>query len=60
MTEEVCLTWIYSMHQCAAVHNQMTMITGMKHKTSEQHIELGRSSNIKDFRDLLKISNWFE
>ena len=36
------------------------MITGMKHKTSEQHIELGRSKNIKDFKDLLKISNWFE
>ena len=48
------------MHQWAAVHNQMTMITGMKHKTSEQHIELGRSKNIKGFRDLLKISNWFE
>ena len=38
----------------------MTMITGMKHKTSEQHIELGRSRNIEDFKDLLKISNWFE
>ena len=38
MTGEFPLTWIYSMHQCAAVHNQMTMITGIKHKASEQHI----------------------
>ena len=38
----------------------MTMIRGMKHKTSEQHIELGRSRNIEDFKDLLKVSNWFE
>ena len=51
MTGEVPLTWIYSMNQCAAVHNQITMITGMKHKTSEKHIELGRSRNIKDFKD---------
>ena len=48
------------MHHCAAVYNQITMITEMKHETSEQHIELGRSRNIKDFKDLLKISNWFE
>ena len=60
MTEEVRLIWIHSSHQSAAVHNQMTMITRMKHKTSEQHMELGRSRNIKDFKDLLKISNWFE
>ena len=57
---EVRLTWIYRMHQCADFYNQMTMITGMKHKTSEQHIDLGRSRNTKDFQDLLKISYWFE
>ena len=60
MRGEGRLTWIYSMHQCVAVHNQMTMITGMKHMTSEKHIELDRSRNIKGFKDLLNISNWFE
>lgn len=35
------------------------MITEMKYKTSEQHIELGRSRNIKCFKVFLKIRNPF-
>ena len=54
------MIWLHSMHQCAVVHNQMTMITGMQHKTSEQHIKLGKSRNIRDFKDLLKVRDWFE
>ena len=31
MTEAVCLQWIYSMHECAGVHNAMTTLTGLQH-----------------------------
>ena len=40
ITESVCLQW---MHKCAGIHEAMTMLTDMKTKASEQHIELGRS-----------------
>ena len=43
MTDTVRLTWIHSMHTCADVHNSMTEPTNLKHKTSEQHKELGKT-----------------
>ena len=57
ITESVRLQWILSMHKCAGIQEAMTMMTDMKTKASEQHIELGRSS---DFQDLLKIQEWFD
>ena len=43
ITESVRLQWILSMHKCAGIHEAMTTMTNMKTKTSEQHVELGRS-----------------
>ena len=43
VAETVRLQWIYSMHKCAGVHDAMTTTTNLKHRTSEQHIELGTS-----------------
>ena len=61
ITESAHLQWILSMHKCAAgIHEAMTMITDMKTKASEQHIELGRSRCKCDFQDLLKIQEWFD
>jgi len=40
-TESVRLTWVYTMHQCADVHNAMNRLTGLHDKTSEQHAERG-------------------
>ena len=40
MSEETWLLWIHSMHQCASIHNEMTMVTGKKHATSDQHVEI--------------------
>ena len=59
MTETVRLQWIYSMHKCAGVHEAMTSMTNVKHKTSEQHIELGTSRSNRDFADLHNIQEWF-
>ena len=59
VTETVRLQWIYSMHNCAGVHDAMTTTTNLKHKTSEQHIDLGTSRSSWDYDDLRKIQEWF-
>ena len=60
MTEAVHLQWIYSMHECAGIHNAMTALTGLQHKTSEQHIELGASRSTGDCEDVSKVQIWFD
>ena len=47
------------MHKCAGVHDAMTTTTNLKHKTSEQHIDLGTSRSSGDYDDLRKIQEWF-
>lgn len=59
MTEFIRLQWVYSLHKCAGIHNAMTTATNLKHKTSDQHIELGISRCKRDFEDLSKIQVWF-
>lgn len=59
VTESVLLSWIHSMHGCASVHNSMTELTNLQHKTSEQHVELGRSRIKRDNSDLEKLDQWF-
>ena len=39
-TETVRLMWLYSMYSCAQVHDAMTSLTDLAHRTSEQHVEL--------------------
>ena len=60
VTETVRLTWIHSMHGAASVHNSMTELTNAKHRTSEQHIELGKSRMKRDKEDSLKLQEWLE
>ena len=55
--KEVCLIWVYKIHPCHAVHNQMSMITGMNHKTSEQHLKFGGIRKTGDLKDLLTSIN---
>ena len=56
MTESVLLSWIHSMHGCASVHNSMTELTNLQHRTSEQHVELGNSRINRDNDDSDKIA----
>lgn len=48
------------MNKCACIHDAMTTATGLKHWTSEQHIEIGKSRSKRDYEDLLKIEQWFD
>ena len=43
ITETVRLLCVYSMHTCAEVQKAMTDITGLVHRTSDQHVELGNT-----------------
>lgn len=58
--ESVRTIWTNSMHQCASVHLAMSALTGQHHKTSEQHIELGKSRIKRDNEDLEKLFDWFD
>ena len=58
MTESVRLLWVLSGHKCAEVHEAMAELSGSKHTTSEQHVELGTSRKSRDFIDLVKIIQW--
>ena len=60
MTNTVCLIWIHSMDACANVHNSMTELTSLQHKTSEQHKELGKNRIKRDNADFKKIELFFE
>ena len=60
VNESVRVMWVNSMHRCASVHSAMCNLTGMQHRTSEQHIELGKSRMKQDNEDLKKIMQWFE
>jgi len=58
---QVRLTWVYTMHQCAAVHiNSMTTLAGLHQKTSEQHTEMGDSRVKRDMLDHQKVIAWLE
>ena len=59
VSESVRLLWVKTMHRCASVDNAMSDLTGLLHKTSEQHTELGQSRIKRDNADLQKIIHWF-
>ncbi len=60
ITESVRTQWIYSMHECAGVHDAMTTLTGLKSNTSEQHTEIGSARSERDNKDLTSLQEWFD
>ena len=48
------------MHKCAGIHNAMSTITDLQHRTSEQHIELGACRNSRDCEDVSAVQRWFD
>ena len=60
MEENVRELWISSMSYCAAVHEAMTTLTGVKVSSSEQHQEMGFSRIQTDYEDSLKFFCWLE
>ena len=49
---------MYIMHKCAEVHEVMTEVTGLVHRTSDQHVELGCTRCNRDVGDLNTILKW--
>ena len=60
MEENVRQLWVSSMSYCAAVHDAMTSLTGVKVQSSDQHQEMGFSRIKTDFKDSLKFFCWLE
>ena len=60
VTESVRMMWIHSMHRCAGIHNAMSDLTGMQHRTSEQHVELCATRIKRDVSDMKKFDLWFQ
>eukprot|EP00111_Clytia_hemisphaerica_P013776 TCONS_00040538-protein len=60
MEENVRQLWVSSMSYCAAVHDAMTSLTGVKAQSSDQHQEMGFSRIKTDFKDSLKFFCWLE
>lgn len=60
VTESVRTTWINSMHRCAAIHNSMSTLTNVIHRTSEQHVDLTASRRQRDMADMEKLDAWFQ
>ena len=47
------------MHHCADVHIGICNLTGLQHRSSEQHVEIGVTRRKRDNDDLRKIYAWF-
>ncbi|CAM1308181.1 Uncharacterised protein at_DN2294 [Pycnogonum litorale] len=60
VTESVRTTWINSMHRCTAIHNSMSTLTNVIHRTSEQHVDLTASRRQRDMADMEKLDAWFQ
>ena len=55
MTQSVRLLWVLPGYKRAEVREAMTELSGSKHTTSEQHVELGTSQKSRNFINLVKI-----
>ena len=60
VTEFVSTPWINSMHRCVAIHNSMSTLTNVIHRTSEQHVDLTASRRQLDMSDIGKLDAWFQ
>ena len=52
--ENVRLTWVHSMHQCASVHMALNLLTAIK-VVNQQHIDLGSARATGDWNDTMKL-----
>ena len=60
ITDSVKLLWVSSMHRCAGIHDAMGNLTQQRHRSSEQHVELGSSRIKRDNSDLKRLIDWFD
>lgn len=52
MTESVRHKWVLSLNYSAAIHDAMTELSGVKTKTSEQHVDMGTSRCKRDNEEI--------
>ena len=59
VTESVRTLWINTAHRCSTIHKAVTDLTGLKHRTSEQHVEMSSSRKKKDNKLMKRLKEWF-
>ena len=59
-TDTVRHLWVLSLNFSAAVHDNITSLSGSTINSSEQHAEMGFSRRVSDFSDFKKFKVWFE
>ena len=52
--------WVLSLNYSAAIHDAMTELSGVKTRTSEQHVDMRASRCKRDNEDRLKFTTWLE
>lgn len=55
LTESFRIQWVYTLHHSVAIHEAITMLTGRRHHTPEQHKDLDQSRRERDRTDLEKL-----
>ena len=58
MSEHVRDLWVFCLNISAKIHSAVSELTGTETRSSEQHVELGKSRSKLDFLDCKKIYNW--
>ena len=58
MIESVLMLGVLQGRKSAEVHEATAEISGLKYRTSKQHVELGTSRKSNSFIDLMKTIHW--
>ena len=59
VTESVRTLRMNTAHRCANIHDAVTELTGLKHVTSELHVEMSKSRRKTDNETTEKLKEWF-
>ena len=60
VTESVRILWANTAHRSGSIHEAITNLTGMKHISSKQHLELSKRLIKRDNNDLKAMTSWFQ
>ena len=59
-SESVRHQWVHTAHECASVHDAMTMLSKLQLTSSEQHVEMGPTRISRDIGDAQIVYEWLK
>lgn len=54
------MLWVSILHECSAIRQVMTSITGAVQSSSEQHVDLSSTRIQRDSADIMHLSSWLQ